>query len=509
MPKDKIVVLSDIHIGTNYKTNWYQKEFHEPYLSAILDHVIQNKDSIQELILLGDIFDFWTYPPNMIPPAFADMLAANPNIFGVNGKLSQVLTALQGRVTYVNGNHDMNVTKNDLDQIPNSDGYKINYCPEPIYYVQTDQGKKIAFTHGHIFTMFNNPYLGTEISPLPVGYYITRSVAYKWDRELKPGQTVADLRGQGAPTGVEHPLELLTKIEGGRDTIVDILLSYMETQTGIREEEPINLPNGLKTTFAEARKLYSNLWSQWVHKGGGGEDGQLVARKSAIADFDGSYIAWFAQQSALTSGSDLIVLGHTHTPKCGLSKGLVNYVNNGFECASKPDISQKTFTFTVVETKSIKSSIWAVKKQQEGTFSIQAYNTSPDSVIVALSEDYSCYIIIDNSQGSQTMTLTETTKNKGHYVVAPPQTILPGQQGKFWLQDYPGVGKLLQGSEGSVTYAVGGKFMTLTYACPVGGFNKCSGANFFTSNDGVKWGKLNKIKEFGYPLHPFFVKFVM
>src|SRR4028118_1830430 len=110
MSKNKIVVLSDIHIGTNSPTNWYQKNFHEPYLSAILDYVINNAAAIQELILLGDIFDFWTYPPDRQPPTCADILNANPNIFGINGRLSQALTALEGRVTYVNGNHDMNIT---------------------------------------------------------------------------------------------------------------------------------------------------------------------------------------------------------------------------------------------------------------------------------------------------------------------------------------------------------------------------------------------------------------
>jgi len=47
MPKNKIIVLSDIHISTNEPTNWYQKNFHEPYLSAILDYVIRESDSIQ------------------------------------------------------------------------------------------------------------------------------------------------------------------------------------------------------------------------------------------------------------------------------------------------------------------------------------------------------------------------------------------------------------------------------------------------------------------------------
>ncbi len=55
--------------------------------------MIANADSIQELILLGDLFDFWTYPPNFTPPATVDIINANPNIFGATGKFSQALTA--------------------------------------------------------------------------------------------------------------------------------------------------------------------------------------------------------------------------------------------------------------------------------------------------------------------------------------------------------------------------------------------------------------------------------
>lgn len=58
MSKNQIVVLSDIHIGTNAPTVWYQKDFHEPYLIAALDWVISNSLSIKKLFLLGDVVDF-------------------------------------------------------------------------------------------------------------------------------------------------------------------------------------------------------------------------------------------------------------------------------------------------------------------------------------------------------------------------------------------------------------------------------------------------------------------
>ena len=196
MSKSKIIALSDIHIGTNAPTVWYQKDVHEPYLVTILDWIIQNASSIQELILLGDVVDLWTYPPDEEPPSFDAIMAANPKLFEPNGKLSQVLTALDGKVTYVRGNHDMTITQEDLDKVQNPKGYKIQLSPEDVYYPLGKGNKKIACTHGHIYTMFNAPYLpdnsaSNPIAPLPLGQFITRSVAFLRSKQLQPGQTVA------------------------------------------------------------------------------------------------------------------------------------------------------------------------------------------------------------------------------------------------------------------------------------------------------------------------------
>ncbi|MEH1849598.1 MAG: metallophosphoesterase [Nostoc sp.] len=505
MSKNKIVSLSDIHISTNHSTSWYQKNFHEPYLAAILDYVISEADSIQELILLGDIFDFWTYPPNHQPPEFTAILNANPNIFGVNGKLNQALTALKGNVTYVNGNHDMNVTKNDLHQIANSSNYQIKYSPDPIYYIHTAGGKKIAFTHGHIFTMFNAPYLQSEISPLPLGYFVTRAIAYMLNKTLEPGQTVADLTGQGAPNGMNLEglvSSIQSAIDSGSMGLVDLVLDYITNVTEIPQNEPIILPNGQTTTIAKAKELYRLLQNQWIADWGGGKNGILATVKSAIADLDGTYIPWFAQHSALTSDSDLIVLGHTHAPKVGITNGLVGYANNGFECPSTPDIPSQTFTFTVVYTDKCLPSVYQVVKQNT-SYQVIPYAVPQDSVIASISMDFSCYVIIDNTNGNSKLDLIESKANDGYYVVNPPKQILPGEQREFWIQDYPG----LFGTKGSVTYSVNGQPLNLTYSCPTGiSSNKCSGANFYTSNNGVNWVKLNEIKKSG---HPFFVKFVL
>ncbi|MGN6758620.1 MAG: metallophosphoesterase, partial [Thermomicrobiales bacterium] len=149
------IVISDIHIGNNYKTCWYQQSVHEPYMLALLDYILQNANTgntpINRLILLGDLFDFWTYPPDMIPPTIDEILAANPNLFASGGKLGQVVEALHGNVQYIHGNHDITLTQEDLNRIPTGQ-YKIQLLPD-----MYPDASGVLFTHGHLGTMFNAP----------------------------------------------------------------------------------------------------------------------------------------------------------------------------------------------------------------------------------------------------------------------------------------------------------------------------------------------------------------
>ena len=55
--KNKIVVLSDLHIADDTPTVWYQSSVHNPYLEAICNWIVANAASIRELVLLGDVVD--------------------------------------------------------------------------------------------------------------------------------------------------------------------------------------------------------------------------------------------------------------------------------------------------------------------------------------------------------------------------------------------------------------------------------------------------------------------
>ncbi|QSJ16295.1 hypothetical protein JYQ62_31885 [Nostoc sp. UHCC 0702] len=259
------------------------------------------------------------------------------------------------------------------------------------------------------------------------------------------------------------------------------------------------MADGRTTTITEAKDVYKELQNSWVTK-----YGKLEAAKAAIADAKGWYMGWFAQKLALYPGTDLVVMGHTHTAISGLKNALIQYVNSGFECPSKPDISTHHSTFIEIDTVNCKAKVLEVINQN-GNYKIQPNQASQDSVVGLQSEDFSCYVIVDNTSGTTELTRSNFSAKHGYYVVEPPTSIPPGKKGRFWIQDYPGT----VGTEGEVTYTTptGSKF-NLTYACPTLSSNKCAGTDFYTSNDGVNWGKLNQIVDSGIGRnHPFFVKF--
>ncbi|WP_414545935.1 metallophosphoesterase [Nostoc sp. CCY0012] len=372
MSKSKIVVLSDIHIGTNAPTVWYQKDLHEPYLVTVLDWVINNASSVKELILLGDIIDFWTYPPHEEPPSFDAIMAANPNLFGADGKLSEVMTALEGKVTYVRGNHDMTITQEDLDKIQNPQGYKIKLSPGDIYYPLVEN-KKIVCTHGHIYTMFNAPFYDSNpIAPLPLGQFITRAVAFMRSQQLKPGETVADLKDSGDPGGwdifpgiVEEIKKVIPDLLSGSNPQVSLsglILDVIARSTQMSETQTIKLAHGQETTLQEGKSIYANLWTQWKNK-----EGKSDAIKAIVADINlhDVYLAWFAQKLAHQQSAELVVMGHTHKPISGIKDFPIQYVNTGFNCPSKPDMGKKHPTFVQIDVEKSQGEIWQIIKEKD------------------------------------------------------------------------------------------------------------------------------------------------
>lgn len=378
--KTKILVLSDIHIGNNSVTNWYQADVHEPYLQAALQYAIANKDSVQELIILGDLVDFWTYLPTTQPPDFAAIMQQNPKIFGdpntgTVGQLGLVVAELEGKVTYVHGNHDMTVTQEILNQIPTgSQTGSIQLCTDDFYFPLGSSNFDIVCTHGHLFSMLCCPdqESANTIKPLPLGYYVTRTGAYYAAKQLTPAApNVAYLPNTGEPTGLDLTAKEYAQIllDWSLGSFGRAITAVVKDETGYGWLDPIILPDGSSTTLNSVYYEFDDLFDTWRNKSGLdgeplGYTGALNALKYPDIDND---LSSYAASMAAKWNSKVVIMGHTHVPGDSkdnqstrqeqivrLTRAQFNqpdtsatgapfiYANSGFNCPSIPDMQGAT-----------------------------------------------------------------------------------------------------------------------------------------------------------------------
>jgi len=498
--KSQIVVISDIHIADDSPTVWYQSSIHNPYLAGICDWVVANAGLIKETVLLGDVVDFWTHPANVQPPSFAQILAAQPEIFGPDGFFGRVLDALDGAVTYMPGNHDMGVTAEDVSAIVSAGGHVMRFA-ENVYYPFGDDDRRVALGHGNAYTMFNAPDVNSPWAPLPVGHFVTRMVASKWARDLAPGQTVATLPGQGAPNGLDISSIVKGAIASHDPSISRALLDSVASQTGTPSNQTFILPTGEVVALdTQVKPAYANLFTNWVAACGGGLVGSLIAGKSALADAASYYMGWFAQRQAFQSGAQIIVLGHTHTPISGINTTLIRYANAGFECPSTADTPPQAVNFVIIDTDTLTSQVMVSAANGTRIMPFSAAITPIDEV----GYDFSSYVVVENG-GADVMYLdSPPVVESGYWVVPPPPKIAPGAKAYVWLQDYPGP----YGTDGKFTYRSDSRGQqTFTFECPTGILpNACTGGRSFRAKSAQgDWGPTGQVPRSG---HPFYVDFI-
>ena len=518
----KVAVISDIHIGTNIFSNWYRKGIHEPYLQAVFQWVIDHKDEIDQLMILGDLLDFWTYPPDMRPPSTAEIIKENEAILGENGMLAQVYTALGGDVVYMNGNHDISLKQADLDLIGNA-GDNIRLIHD---HIHTADG--VTYTHGHIHTLFNapDPSIG-----MPVGHFVTRAVSYY----LQQNNLVAvEQAGFGVPPKLEQAVkdQLFHEVEkliaqwvfGGQHVIDEIInlpvvprfLNAVQEATQLGLDEVILMPDGSKSSLRDAISRYADVWKDWVLRFGGGEKGIMFAYKALWADYDGYYMGWYAQRQNFENQAGLAVMGHTHVDKLGLKSNITNYMNTGFECVPVPELEkgEHHFNFGVVTTENGvgEPQVKKVTKTSDGVFAVKPDSAPPAAILGENASDFSCYLTIQNKTDN-TYVYDKSQEEHGYFVAEPPAQIDPHSSVRFWLQDFPGA----YGTEGNVTYHLKGDpnhKLPFSFQCVhvyiwLVNMNECSGGSYFlTKVEDVSnpWGKPNDVATKG---NPFFVKFVI
>ena len=161
---DRVVVISDTHIGDPFEVLTSHRAI------DALTQAINGLGRIDELVLLGDIFDFWQAP-------VAEVLAKSRDLMAALFSLENV-----GRMVYLPGNHDHHVCRvyhaeqlakrlrdGNLEppelRIPltadcpfidsiRPEGAKVPFqMVYPVHQV-TVQGREVLFTHGHLLGFF-------------------------------------------------------------------------------------------------------------------------------------------------------------------------------------------------------------------------------------------------------------------------------------------------------------------------------------------------------------------
>jgi hypothetical protein len=255
------VVLSDVHIGNGAPTCWYQAAVHEPQLAALLRWILGNRASIREVVLLGDIFELWTYPPAMRPPSMPDIIRANPGMLGPRGPLAAVVRAFPNQVRLLRGNHDGSLTSADVDWLNRSlggnlsRGERIEFVASGTRVVTGASGKRTVFTHGHHSCMFNAPDLRSKWDTIPIGHFVTRAISYQLSKTLPPGKTAADTSNSGNPSGVD--LSGIAAAWKRRGDLAAFLIEYICNVTGMPRTLPIVMPDGSTTTAQESHRKTS------------------------------------------------------------------------------------------------------------------------------------------------------------------------------------------------------------------------------------------------------------
>ena len=318
----KRIFISDIHLGDDarYKdpvperrARFIPSEHGDRLLNFLERQVMAKKDSVKDLVLLGDVFDTWVCPFDELPPTYDSIFSSKENK-PILDSLRRI-AASNINLYYVHGNHDYDLTADRLQaEIPgiitSAEGYN-------------DPELKLFAEHGHRFTLFNQSY--PEVADgLPIGYPITRLAEHLggYVRGFK------DLIGY-----FDDVFDLVT----GEANIFEAILDGLADRVKAKQ---IIMSDRETISVEKVKSQYKNL----PH-----HDQPLKVVRLLASEGD---LEKFGDRMCEKHGYKVVVMGHTHTAKIDKDSLLVKdrvYVNSGNWCGKeaycvvvKPSKSGKT-----------------------------------------------------------------------------------------------------------------------------------------------------------------------
>jgi UDP-2,3-diacylglucosamine pyrophosphatase LpxH len=363
---DKIVVISDIHLGIEDR---YTQSIENQELLLDFLEKLGNTEDVRELVVNGDLLDEWYLP--LTYARYDDSGEFYRQVIANNQEVFDALNSLMAKgikLVYVPGNHDMLLESEILEEaLP---GIVQARDAEGLGVYVTGDRQEIAIEHGHRYDVFSAPdsvsnkeLCQNEDTLLPPGYFYAR-IATSWVLQGRPlikkdyplvtavPDAVADPDQFGAYLYYKVWSSLLmrmTHFERFEDKIFDLGIAGFSDIYTLEDLYPVQLGDGT----ISAPILFENFQRSWEERQ---EINQVSVKVSfneaASGTLDYNYFYSQAQMQYLENPEksiDVVVFGHTHVPDYRNVNNKL-YANTGTWIDHNSAYPDATGTFVVITT---------------------------------------------------------------------------------------------------------------------------------------------------------------
>ena len=336
MTKSKIIILSDVHMSNDAYYSWFKRTSENNYVQCITDmlEMVAADQEVTELLLLGDFFDLWLYPADMVPWTAQEVMTHwDSTVFNALRKCVAKLP----KVFYQNGNHDMTVTAEEVGTIE-AGGKQVQWISVEEYSKKYEP--LLHAEHGNAIDMFNAPdHSPGAVNSKPLGYYMARILASKPDKSggvSAWGQMTEVIEKACASYTPESGLEDGSKMVS---KLIDLLVEEVQSVGGKMNDQTVFrfADSGQDVTIGTVKKGYQDILNRWYRK-----DDKEWLPNCAMAMFkpQRAGLNWYAERLIDSSKAKVVVMGHVHHDEWedySEKSASGTYVNDGCWCAATPD----------------------------------------------------------------------------------------------------------------------------------------------------------------------------